>query len=247
MFLAQPCLFGMGLFDFLDQSQHDRLVRFNVRHGNILRLVLTLYKALRKDKRESSAKIAPFRREPRSRQRGALRRIATASLASHGHPATFRFVRSVSDSPSTDTGRPGNYFATTQWTMVLNAQRNDSTHARQAMEQLCRTYWYPLYAYVRRRGRSPEDAEDSTQGFFARLLQLNSLADVRREKGKFRSFLLASLNHYLSDEWDRARAQKRGYGQVVSFDKDAAEERLLREPAQGVLTVQSSGLWPQTF
>lgn len=118
--------------------------------------------------------------------------------------------------------------------MVLNAGGGDSTRAQEALQQLCQTYWYPLYAYARRRGQSPEDAEDSTQGFFARLLQLNSLADVRREKGRFRSFLLASLSHYLSDEWDRARAQKRGYGQVFRLDKDAAEERLSREPADSL-------------
>ena len=115
--------------------------------------------------------------------------------------------------------------------MVLNAGRNDSTGARDALAQLCQSYWYPLYAYARRRGNSPADAEDLTQGFFARLLELNSLADVRREKGKFRSFLLASLNHYLSDEWDRARAQKRGRGRIISLDASLAEERFAREPA----------------
>ena len=115
--------------------------------------------------------------------------------------------------------------------MVLHAGRSDSTAAREALAQLCQTYWYPLYAYVRRRGHAPEDAEDLTQGFFARLLELGSLADVSREKGKFRSFLLASLNHYLSDEWDRARAQKRGQGRVISLDARQAEDRLNREPA----------------
>jgi RNA polymerase sigma-70 factor (ECF subfamily) len=115
--------------------------------------------------------------------------------------------------------------------MVLHAGRSDSTAAREALAQLCQTYWYPLYAYVRRRGNSPEDAEDLTQGFFARLLELGSLAEVSREKGRFRSFLLASLNHYLSDAWDRARAQKRGQGRVISLDARQAEERLRREPA----------------
>lgn len=115
--------------------------------------------------------------------------------------------------------------------MVLTAGRTDSTCARSALAQLCQTYWYPLYAYVRRRGKSPADAEDLTQGFFARLLELNSLVDVRREKGKFRSFLLASLNHYLSDEWDRQRAQKRGHGRVVSLDAGTAEARWSHEPA----------------
>jgi RNA polymerase sigma-70 factor (ECF subfamily) len=114
---------------------------------------------------------------------------------------------------------------------VLNAGRSDSTTARNALAQLCQSYWYPLYAYVRRRGNSPEDAEDLTQGFFRRLLELDSLAAVAREKGKFRSFLLASLNHYLSDEWDRERAQKRGKGHVISLDANIAEARWSREPA----------------
>ena len=136
-----------------------------------------------------------------------------------------------SENPASETATPRDYFATTHWSLVLHAGRSDSTSARQALEQLCQCYWYPLYAYVRRRGNSPADAEDLTQGFFARLLELDSLADVRREKGKFRSFLLASLNHYLSDEWDRARAQKRGSGRVVSLDAGQAEERFCREPA----------------
>ncbi len=140
-------------------------------------------------------------------------------------------MRAVSDNPASKTAKPRDYFATTQWTMVLNAGRSDSTNARNALAQLCQSYWYPLYAYVRRRGNSPEDAADLTQGFFTRLLKLNSLADVRREKGKFRSFLLASLNHYISDEWDRERAQKRGPGRAISLEADAAEARLSREPA----------------
>jgi RNA polymerase sigma-70 factor (ECF subfamily) len=140
-------------------------------------------------------------------------------------------VPPVNDHDSPDSGKPREYFATTHWTLILEAGRSDSTGAREALAQLCETYWYPLYAYVRRRGEPPADAEDLTQGFFARLLGLNSLADVRREKGKFRSFLLASLNHYLSDERDRARAQKRGGGQITSLDAAAAEARFNCEPA----------------
>ena len=140
-------------------------------------------------------------------------------------------MKNPSEIPATETARPCDYFATTQWTLVLNAGRSDSTRARNALAELCRTYWYPLYAYVRRRGEPPEDAEDLTQGFFERLLRLDSLAGVRREKGKFRSFLLASLNHYLSDEWDRERAQKRGKGRVVPLEAGVAEARFSREPA----------------
>ena len=140
-------------------------------------------------------------------------------------------MQPASDPPGDEPAPPRGYFATTQWTLVLHAGQGDSTGAREALAQLCQSYWYPLYAYARRRGNSPADAEDLTQGFFARLLERHSLAGVRREKGKFRSLLLAAFNHYLSDEWDRARAQKRGYGQVVSLDATLAEERFTREPA----------------
>jgi RNA polymerase sigma factor (sigma-70 family) len=118
--------------------------------------------------------------------------------------------------------------------MVLHAGGSDPVSTRDALAQLCQSYWYPLYAYARRRGNAAADAEDLTQGFFARLLELNSLADVRREKGKFRSFLLASFNHYLSDAWDRARAQKRGHGRIISLDASLAEERFAREPADAL-------------
>jgi len=140
-------------------------------------------------------------------------------------------MQPASDEPASESARPREYFATTHWTIVLNAARSDSICGPDALAQLCQTYWYPLYAYIRRRGESPADAEDLTQGFFARLLEHNSLADVRREKGKFRSFLLASLNHYLSDQWDRQRAQKRGQGRVISLEAAPAEARWSREPA----------------
>ena len=124
----------------------------------------------------------------------------------------------------------GGHFVTTRWTVVLTAGRSDSTHARDALAQLCQTYWYPLYAYVRRRGHSPEDAEDLTQEFFARLLEKDSLAHITRDKGKFRSFLLTAMNHFLVDEWKRAQAQKRGGAQVVSLDAGEAETRYRHEP-----------------
>src|SRR5205814_9823663 len=101
----------------------------------------------------------------------------------------------------------------------------DTPRARAALESLCQSYWYPLYAYVRRRGYPPEDSKDLTQEFFARLLERNSVADVSRDKGRFRSFLLASMNHFLADEWDKARAQKRGGGRVLSLDLENAETR----------------------
>ena len=123
-------------------------------------------------------------------------------------------------------------FVTTHWSVVLTAGRNDTTRARAALENLCQTYWPPLYAYVRRRGHSPEDAQDLTQAFFARLLERNAVAAVAPEKGRFRSFLLASMNHFLSDEWDKARAQKRGGGKVISLDLQSAETRLGEIPAE---------------
>ena len=114
---------------------------------------------------------------------------------------------------------------------MLSARDGTSTQAHTALAQLCRTYWYPLYAYVRRQGHSAHDAQDLTQGFFAHLLQRSFLENVGPLKGKFRSFLLAALNHFLSDEWDKARAEKRGGGQTfISLDDHDAEELYLLEP-----------------
>jgi RNA polymerase sigma factor (sigma-70 family) len=130
-----------------------------------------------------------------------------------------------------DSSKPRDRFAATRWTVVLTAARSDTTRARAALGNLYQTYWFPLYAYVRRRGYGAADAEDLTQGFFARLVAFDSLAAVTREKGRFRSFLLASLNHFLADEWDRASAQKRDARLTVPLDTQSAETRYLREPA----------------
>jgi RNA polymerase sigma-70 factor (ECF subfamily) len=117
-------------------------------------------------------------------------------------------------------------FATTHWSVVLAAKEGDSPSVQEALEKLCRTYWYPIYAYLRRRGCGEQDAQDLTQGFFAQLLERRSIQGVEREKGKFRSFLLASLNYYVADERDRANAQKRGGGrQLLSLDMQEAEQR----------------------
>jgi len=122
-----------------------------------------------------------------------------------------------------DSGLP-RVFVTTHWSVVLEAGRNDTPHSRAALEQLCRTYWYPLYAYVRRRGRSPPDAEDLTQAFFTRLLEKHYLQAADRAKGRFRTFLLVALDRFLANEWDRARAQKRGGGSaLVPLDTRLAE------------------------
>lgn len=133
------------------------------------------------------------------------------------------------DTDSGESGRP--VFATTHWSVVLAVGAAQTTLAQQALSRLCQSYWYPLYAYVRRRGWNPEDAEDLTQEFFARLLRKESLRHISREGGRFRSFLLKSLNRFLTDEWKRARALKRGAGKVISLDLASAESRFRAEPA----------------
>ena len=125
-------------------------------------------------------------------------------------------------------------FVTTHWSVVRSAAHTDTTQAHDALAKVCQTYWHPLYAYVRRRGYSPEDAEDLTQGFFAALLQRKGVSTVNPDKGRFRSFLLASLNHFLLDEWDKSRAQKRGGDKVISLDTGAAETWLNQVPAKDI-------------
>src|ERR1044071_9787879 len=94
-------------------------------------------------------------------------------------------------------------FTTTHWSVVLSAGRQESDTAYASLEKLCRNYWYPLYVFVRRKGYPPHEAQDLTQGFFARLLEKNYLAGLDRTKGKFRSFLLAAFEHYVANEWRR--------------------------------------------
>ena len=122
-------------------------------------------------------------------------------------------------------------FTTTHWSVVLAAGQPDSPQAQAALETLCRTYWYPLYAYVRRRGHGPEDAQDLTQEFFAQLLRKNYPARAERAKGRFRTFLLHALSQFLVDQRERATALKRGGGQIViSLDAEAPEDRYRLEP-----------------
>jgi RNA polymerase sigma-70 factor (ECF subfamily) len=114
---------------------------------------------------------------------------------------------------------------------VLAAGRGDEAAARRALEQLCQTYWYPLYVFVRRQGYAPPDAQDLTQGFFARALEKNAFAHLDQQKGRFRAFLLAAMKHFLSDQRDHDRAAKRGGGQtVLSLDAQTAEDRYKLEP-----------------
>jgi RNA polymerase sigma-70 factor (ECF subfamily) len=138
----------------------------------------------------------------------------------------------ASGSPTPSAAGSGDIFATTHWTVVLTAGRRSTPQADRALEELCSIYWYPLYAYVRRQGRSREDAEDLTQGFFASFLKRNYLEGVSSEKGRFRAFLLTALKHYLSNEHDRASRQKRGGGEKpLSLDWQDAESRYQIEPA----------------
>ena len=126
--------------------------------------------------------------------------------------------------------RPG-VFATTHWSLVFAAARQDDTHGREALATLCEQYWYPLYVYVRRRGYAPEDAQDLTQAFFARLLSKGDVARATPTRGRFRSFLLTSLQNFLANEFDRQRTLKRGGGtMLLSLDLPAAEQRYQVEP-----------------
>lgn len=119
--------------------------------------------------------------------------------------------RQPAESPHREAA-PGADFRTTHWSLVLEAGRASQPGSRAALEELCRRYWYPLYAFARKRGRSHADAQDLVQGFFAHLLARNDLATVHPDKGRFRTFLLTALSHFITNEWHRSQAQKRGGG-----------------------------------
>jgi DNA-directed RNA polymerase specialized sigma24 family protein len=129
-------------------------------------------------------------------------------------------------------------FATTRWSLVLQAKDRLAPDANEALADLCRAYWYPLYVLIRRRSRDGHEAQDLTQSFFARLLEKDFLGDVDPARGRFRAFLLAAVKHFLANEWDKDHAQKRGGGcRVVSldarsFDWDSGESRYLLEPVE---------------
>ena len=125
-----------------------------------------------------------------------------------------------------------NVFVTTRWSVVLAAGLETGSRGADALESLCRAYWFPLYAYIRREGRSPEDAQDLTQEFLSRMLARGDFAVARPEKGRFRSYLLGALKHFLADERDRASAAKRGGGETVfSLDAENPEARYTQELA----------------
>ncbi len=131
-----------------------------------------------------------------------------------------------------EASEPGE-FATTHWSLVLAATTGDAsrTRARRALEELCQAYWYPLYAFARHRGYSADDAQDVTQSFFARILETGGLASADPDRGRFRSYLLGALKHFLANEWHRARAQKRGGDEtLLEWDSLAPEARYALEP-----------------
>jgi len=132
-----------------------------------------------------------------------------------------------------DRGSPE--FQTTLWSVVLAASEPNAQHFRRALDALCATYWYPLYAFVRRQGYGPHEAEDLSQEFFARLIEKQFLNGVSAEKGRFRAFLLMAMKHFLANEWNREHRQKRGGGaRLVQLDSEDPETRYLHEPADPV-------------
>ena len=141
------------------------------------------------------------------------------------------------------------WFATTHWSVVLAAKQGNSSEASAALEKLCRAYWPPLYAYIRRQGHGVAEAQDLTQEFFARLLERDYLARLDQQQGKFRSFLLAFVKHFLSEQREKAGAQKRGGGQtLLSLDAGEGEEGYVSEPVDELTPEQIfERRWVQTL
>jgi RNA polymerase sigma factor (sigma-70 family) len=166
---------------------------------------------------------------------GDARFRATPGATSAGHETSAPASGdSTTHGQNPDAPRlPGQWFATTHWSVVLASQQKDSPQAAAALETLCRTYWFPLCAYIRRRGHPPQDAQDLTQEYFARLLERDYLASATPTKGKLRSFLLTDLNYFLSHHRERERAVKRGGGNPpIPLDEVAAEKLSALEPTQ---------------
>jgi RNA polymerase sigma factor (sigma-70 family) len=140
-----------------------------------------------------------------------------------------------STTPLDGLGAPGGYgFRTTHWSVVMAAGEPGHPGAQKALAELCRNYWYPLYAFVRRKGRPPEEAKDLTQDFFSVLLEKNYVGDVDQGRGRFRTFLLAAAENFLRNDWAKRQTLKRGGGiSFVPFEAESAETRYLREPVDG--------------
>jgi RNA polymerase sigma factor (sigma-70 family) len=145
-------------------------------------------------------------------------------------------MTNLSETNSAPGSPGGNVFPTTQWSMVLHAGAGADTQARSALESLCRQYWYPLYSFIRRQGHAHHEAEDCTQEFLARLLSTEGIARARPERGRFRTFLLTALRNFLTDEWRRTQAAKRGSQAPLPLGFDTAEQRYAREPADPALS-----------
>jgi RNA polymerase sigma factor (sigma-70 family) len=149
-------------------------------------------------------------------------------------PAEQEVTSATAFGPAAAGEHAGTAFTTTHWSVVLTAQ-GESPTAQQALEKLCRTYWRPIYSFLRRQGIRPEEAEDLTQGFFVQLLERKSLSAVRKEKGRLRSYLLGALKYFLADEQRRAMAIKRGKGQrLIPLEELRSENRVEMEPADPV-------------
>ncbi len=152
-------------------------------------------------------------------------------LAAAGLFHTARTQMAEANDRDSNLVPPSPVFATTHWSMVLAAGDEPSPHAQAALTRLCQTYWLPVYAFVRKRGHSPEEAQDLTQSFFANFLAKQHVLKANPDRGRFRSFLMTSVENFLRNEYDRTQAQKRGGGQVlVSLDEQDAEARYLHEP-----------------
>ena len=134
-----------------------------------------------------------------------------------------------------EDSRFGRHFPATRWSLIAASRQPSVRGCRAALETLCGAYWYPLYSYARRQGASPENAQDLTQGFFARLLEKHYLDDFDRERGRFRTFLLTAFRHYVTNDRDRERTQKRGSGRVITpLDVQEAERCYRLEPSHNV-------------
>ncbi|MCB1236661.1 MAG: sigma-70 family RNA polymerase sigma factor [Verrucomicrobiae bacterium] len=138
----------------------------------------------------------------------------------------------MSDPPPSEPGKPSSKFPTTSWTLIRKVQQGAETDARAAMEEICRQYWYPIYAFARRYGFSPPDSEDLTQDFFSALIARETIQAARREKGRLRSFILNLLRQLIKNRLrDRAAAKRGGGLATLSLDEAAAERRYAREPS----------------
>jgi RNA polymerase sigma-70 factor (ECF subfamily) len=157
----------------------------------------------------------------------------------------------MSAKPEVDSlSRGRGAFPTTHWSLIVHAGAASESKAHAALGTLCRQYWYPIYAFVRRQGRTHHEAEDTTQEFFARLLAADGLARAQPERGRFRSFLLTSVKNFLTNEWHRNRAAKRGGGaEMLSLDLERAEERYTHEPVSAELTPEQAyeHTWAQSL